>query len=192
MTRITCFYCYMVNQLFMADMPLKCCSPIHAELIEWSVKLRFYVFSKKSQTCVFTFFELLHTFSRTLHYRYVARFVCDRWDLFLASVSPDSSRRKLARSAARWLLDLVKVRLLWVTYIYNFISPTYVVAQHKWKKEKNLANGNKQTLHGHVHGPDTDTDTDPNGPARTQRSFAAKKSVSVSVSGPCPCPCSGI
>ena len=84
--------------------------------------LRF--FSKKSQTCVFTFFELLHTFSRTLHYRYVARFVCDRWDLFLASVSPDSSRRKLARSAARWLLDLVKVRLLWVTYIYNFISPT--------------------------------------------------------------------
>jgi len=62
-TRITCFYCYMVNQLFMADMPLKCCSLIHAELIEWSVKLRFYVFfQKKSQTCVFTFFELLHTF----------------------------------------------------------------------------------------------------------------------------------
>ena len=28
-------------------------------------------------------------------------------------------------------------------FIYNFISPAYVVAQHKSKKEKNLANGKK-------------------------------------------------
>jgi len=109
-------------------------------------KTTFLRFFKKNHKRVFLrFLSGCTRFSRTLHYRYVARFVCDRWDLFLASVSPDSSRRKLARSAARWLLDLVKVRLLWVTYIYNFISPTYVVAQHKWKKEKNLANGNKQT-----------------------------------------------
>jgi len=35
-----------------------------------------------------------------------------------------------------FLLEDSLVNLQWNGYIYNFISPTYVVAQHKWKKEK--------------------------------------------------------
>ena len=50
-----------------ADVPLNCCSLTHslthAELVEWSLEIRaFFTFYRTAKT----FFELLHTFSRTL------------------------------------------------------------------------------------------------------------------------------